>query len=443
MSTQGRDDAMSAENARLRARIEELERQLGEAAPPQAPPPPAAQASASEPRVPFEAVFELLPMPVFVYRTDGVVAAVNEVCCTWYKTPREYLVGKYNMLEDPEAVSKGFAEPFLRAVAGEVVTLPAIPYVIKHEVNEDLGRWCWLEVTYLPLRDETGVRFVMALIRDVSAHREAEAQQRRSAALLQSIIENAPLLIYAVDAEGRYTVANRLVEAAAGKPRSELMGRMPSEFLPGDTAARFAAQDREAMASSAPIAVEDRVEMLDGTHVFITTKFALRDDDGKVTGVCGISADITERVRAEEHNLRLQEQMFRVREDTLRSISTPLLPIAPGVLVVPLVGKMTRERADLVIEALLDGISGQQARIAILDVTGMPEAGAEVTDALIRAARSVRLLGAEIVITGVRPSVARSLVQLEANLGGIVTLGTLERGVAYALSRRSHRGAAP
>ncbi|KYF62993.1 hypothetical protein BE11_46860, partial [Sorangium cellulosum] len=370
-------------------------------------------------------------MPIFVYRTDGVVAAVNEVCCAWYKTPREYLVGKYNMLQDPEAVSKGFAEPFHRAVAGEVVTLPAIPYVIKHEANEDVGRWCWLEVTYLPLRDETGVRFVMALVRDVSAHREAEAQQRRSAQLLQSIIENAPLLIYAVDAEGRYTVANRLVEAAAGKPRSELMGRMPSDFLPADTAARFVAQDREAMDSSAPIAIEDRVEMLDGTHVFITTKFALRDDDGKVTGVCGISADITERVRAEEHNLRLQEQMFRVREDTLRSISTPLLPIAPGVLVVPLVGKMTRERADLVIEALLDGISSQQARIAILDVTGMPEAGAEVTDALIRAARSVRLLGAEIVITGVRPSVAQSLVQLEANLGGIVTLGTLERGVAY------------
>lgn len=443
MSTQGGDDAMWAENARLRARIEELERRLAEATPPQAAPPQAAQAPASEPRVPFEAVFELLPMPVFVYRTDGVVAAVNEVTCAWYKTPREHLVGKYNMLQDPETISKGFADAFLRAVAGEVVTLPAIPYVIKHETNEDLGRWCWLEVTYLPLRDGTGVSFVVALLRDVSAHREAEAQQRRSAVLLQSIIENAPLLIYAVDADGRYTVANRLVEAAVGRPRSEFMGRRPSDFVPADTADRFAEQDREAIASSAPVVAEDRLEMLDGTHVFITTKFALRDDDGKVTGVCGMSADITERVRAEEQNLRLQEQMFRVREETFRSISTPLLPIAAGVLVVPLVGKMTRERADLVIEALLHGISSQQARIAILDVTGMPEAGPEVTDALIRAARSVRLLGAEIVITGVRPSVAQSLVQLEADLGGIVTLGTLERGVAYALSRRSHRGAAP
>ncbi|WP_437731783.1 PAS domain-containing protein [Sorangium sp. So ce1335] len=438
MSTQGVSDATAAENARLRARVEELERRLGEATSP-----PAAQASATEPRVPFEAVFELLPMPAFVYRTDGVVAAVNEVTCTWYKTPREYLVGKYSVLQDPEAISKGFAEAFLRAVAGEPVTLPAIPYVIKHEVNEDLGRWCWLEVTFLPLRDEAGVRFVVALIRDVSAHREAEARQRRSAALLQSIIENAPLLIYAMDAEGRYTVANRLVEEALGASRGELVGRRPGDFVPVDVAARFAEQGRHAMASSAPIVAEDRLEMHDGTHVFMTTKFALRDDDGKVTGVCGISADITQRVRAEEQNLRLQEQMLRVREDTLRSISTPLLPIAAGVLVVPLVGKVTRERADLVIEALLRGISSQQARIAILDVTGMPEAGAEVTDALIRAARSVRMLGAEIVITGVRPSVAQSLVQLDADLGGIVTLGTLERGVAYALSRRGHRGAAP
>ncbi|AUX46513.1 hypothetical protein SOCE26_080190 [Sorangium cellulosum] len=429
------DESLRAENARLRARVAELERRLGlgEAAPPRE-----AQAAAGERPVPFEAVFDLMPMPIFVHRTDGTVVAINAICGTWFKARRENVVGVQNVLRHPEAERTGIAEAFRRAAAGEVATVPATPYVIDHAT----GRRLWIEVTYLPLRDEAGVSFVVAVTRDVTAYKEAEAQQRRSAALLESIIENAPLLIYAVDTEGRYTVANRRVEEGIGRPRSDLLGRDGRGFVPDEALARFTAQNRAAEASSEPIVLEDQLEGPNGTRVYITTKFALRDDEGKVTGVCGISADITERVRAEEENLRLQEQMFRVREETLRSISTPLLPIAAGVLVVPLVGKMTRERADLVIEALLHGISDQQARIAILDVTGMPEAGAEVTDALIRAARSVRLLGAEIVITGVRPSVAQALVQLEADLGGIVTRGTLERGVAYALSTRSGPGAA-
>ncbi|WP_437753572.1 PAS domain-containing protein [Sorangium sp. So ce1389] len=439
MSTPGGNDSIAAENARLRARVEELERRLGDGAPP-----PGAQGSAGGPRISYEALFDVLPVPIVVFRTDGQLAAINDATIAWFKARREDLVGAFNLLRDPESVARGFAEPFLRAVAGEVVTVPATPYVINQENNADVARRCWLEVTYLPLRDESGVRYVVSLTRDVTSHKEAEAKQRQSSTLLEAIIDNAPLLIYARDTEGRFTVANRQIEAALGKPKGALLGRMQREFASEEITARFDAQDREVLASTAPLVVEDRVEMPDGTHVYMTTKFALRDDEGKATGVCGISADITERVRAEEQNLRLHEQMFRVREETLRSISTPLLPIAAGVLVMPLVGDMTRERADQVIEVLLHGISDQQARIALLDVTGMPEAGEEVTDALVRAARSVRLLGAEVVITGIRPSVAQALVGLEADLGGIVTKGTLERGVAYALSRRAQqRGAAP
>ncbi|WP_437965672.1 PAS domain-containing protein [Sorangium sp. So ce260] len=219
MSTAGGDGGLEAENARLRARVEALERRLGEAAPP-----PAAQASASGPRVPFEALFELLPMPVFVYRTDGLLAAVNEACCTWFKVPREHVVDRFNLLQDAEAVAQGFTGPFLRAVGGEVTTLPATPYEMVENGAEGRLRRCWLEVTYLPLRDEAEVRFVVSLTRDVTAHKEAEAQQRRSAALLEAIIDNAPLHIYARDAEGRYVVANRQVEAAFGRPRGGMLG---------------------------------------------------------------------------------------------------------------------------------------------------------------------------------------------------------------------------
>ncbi|AUX20348.1 hypothetical protein SOCEGT47_008160 [Sorangium cellulosum] len=434
MNTQGLDEGLAAENARLRARVAELERGLGRGAP------NADAQAAPEDSIPFAAVFDLIPTPLFVYRPDGLAAAVNASCCRWYNFTREDIVGRYNVLQDPEAAAQGFIEPFSRAVAGEATVLPATPYVIRG--GSQVGHRCMLEATYLPLRDETGVRFVVVMVSDVTAHKEAEAQQRRSAALLEAIIDNAPLVIYARDQEGRYTVANRQLAAIFGRSRSELLGENPRAFLPGPVADRFEEQDRDAMAADAPITLEERLERDGRTRVFVGTRFALRDEDGEVTGVCGISTDITARVQAEEENRRMQEQMLRVQEETLRSISTPLLPIAPGVLVVPLVGKMSRARADQVIEALLLGVSSQQASIAIFDVTGVSEAGAEVTDALVRAARSVRLLGAEIVITGIRPSVAQTLVQLEAELGGIVTRGTLERGVAYALGARGRPGAA-
>lgn len=431
------DGSLQAENARLRARIEELERRLGEGAQPGEP-----RTGPREEHVPFAAFFERFPMPILVYREDGLTVAVNERACDWYKFPKEMVLGRYNVFQDPEARAQGFVEPLLRAFEGELITHPATLYQARAEGSGEVIARYWFEVIFVPFRDEAGSRFVATVIRDVTASKEAEAQQRRTDALLSAIIDNAPLAIYARDMEGRFTVVNPQLAAHFGKRREEILGLTMRQLVPPELADRLDAQDRDALASGAPLTVEDRVELDDGPRVFMTTKFALRDEEGKTTGICGIAAEITERVRAEEQNRRLQEQMLRIQEETLRSISTPLLPIAPGVLVVPLVGRMTRERADQVIETLLHGVSDQQARIAIFDVTGVSEAGAEVTDALVRAARSVRLLGAEIVITGIRPSVAQALVQIDAELGGIVTRGTLERGVAYALSARGRAGVA-
>jgi anti-anti-sigma regulatory factor len=215
--------------------------------------------------------------------------------------------------------------------------------------------------------------------------------------------------------------------------------------MPSDVADAWRAHDMEVMAAGALASVENAVALADGWHVFLSHKFALRGEGEEVVGVCGMTLDITERVRTEERNKRLQEEMLRAREETLRSISTPLMPIADGVLVVPLVGEMTRERAEQLIETLLSGVASQRARLTILDMTGMPQTGPDVIDALLRAARGVRLLGAEIILTGIRPSVAQALVELSADLGSIVTQATLERGVAYALRtrREDSSGATP
>jgi rsbT co-antagonist protein RsbR len=144
--------------------------------------------------------------------------------------------------------------------------------------------------------------------------------------------------------------------------------------------------------------------------------------------------DITERKRAEA--LRRQqiefEETIRAQNAVLAELSTPLIPISDQVMVMPLIGAVDSRRAQQVIETLLQGIASSGAQIAILDITGVPVVDTQVANALIHAAQAVKLLGAQVVLTGIRPEVAQTLVGLGADLGGIITRSSLQSGIAYA-----------
>lgn len=105
----------------------------------------------------------------------------------------------------------------------------------------------------------------------------------------------------------------------------------------------------------------------------------------------------------------------------------------------PLIGTVDSRRAQLVLETLLEGIAAYQAQVAILDITGVQIVDTQVANALIDAAQAVRLLGADVVLTGIRPEVAQTLVGIGADLSGIITCSTLQSGIAYAL-RHTQRG---
>jgi rsbT co-antagonist protein RsbR len=153
--------------------------------------------------------------------------------------------------------------------------------------------------------------------------------------------------------------------------------------------------------------------------------------------LCVVSQDIGERKRAEDalRQLILQEETIRAQQATLAELSTPLIPLSTQVLVMPLIGSVDSRRAQQVIETLLEGISGSGARVAILDITGVPVVDTQVANALIRAAQAVKLLGAQVVLTGIRPEVAQTLVGLGTDLSGVVTRSSLQSGIAYATSQ--------
>jgi anti-anti-sigma regulatory factor len=154
--------------------------------------------------------------------------------------------------------------------------------------------------------------------------------------------------------------------------------------------------------------------------------------------LCISVEDITERKRAEEllQQAAAQKQTIQTQQAMLAELSTPLIPLGDQVVVMPLIGAVDSTRAQQVLETLLQGIASSAAQVAILDITGVPVVDTQVANGLIHAARAVKLLGAQVVLTGIRPEVAQTLVGLGADLSGIVTRSTLQSGIAYATGRR-------
>lgn len=122
-----------------------------------------------------------------------------------------------------------------------------------------------------------------------------------------------------------------------------------------------------------------------------------------------------------------------------RELSTPLIPVSEGVVVIPLIGTIDEVRAEQMRAVLLEGVVMHAARVAILDVTGVPSVDEQVAGALLSAVRAARLLGSEVILSGIKPRAAHAMVELGVDLVGVVTKGTLKDAIAHALARTGER----
>ncbi|HEX3788978.1 MAG TPA: STAS domain-containing protein [Pseudonocardiaceae bacterium] len=123
------------------------------------------------------------------------------------------------------------------------------------------------------------------------------------------------------------------------------------------------------------------------------------------------------------------------QREQLTELSTPVIKLWEGVLAIPLIGTLDSMRSQVATESLLQAIADQQARVAILDITGVPAVDTMVAQHLLKTAMAARLMGAECVISGIRPQIANTMVQLGIDLGEMATRARLADAFAYALSR--------
>lgn len=134
--------------------------------------------------------------------------------------------------------------------------------------------------------------------------------------------------------------------------------------------------------------------------------------------------------------LHAQERLIQAQKAILRELSTPVVPIQRGVLLMSLIGAIDSTRAQQIMETLLSSVRLHATHTVILDLTGVPLVDTQIANALIHAAQAVSLLGTKVVITGIRPEIAQTLVGLGVMLRGIITCATVEDGIKYAMRHK-------
>ncbi|MEJ2687062.1 MAG: STAS domain-containing protein [Gammaproteobacteria bacterium] len=130
--------------------------------------------------------------------------------------------------------------------------------------------------------------------------------------------------------------------------------------------------------------------------------------------------------------LEEKERTIQAQQEELREISTPITEIWDGVLTLPIIGTLDSSRTMMVMERLLARIETDRAKVVVMDVTGVLAIDSQVSHHLIQMIRAVGLMGAEAILTGIRPEIARALTSLNIDLGGVTTRSTLSEGLKEA-----------
>jgi rsbT co-antagonist protein RsbR len=130
--------------------------------------------------------------------------------------------------------------------------------------------------------------------------------------------------------------------------------------------------------------------------------------------------------------VRERERIIREQQEAIRELSTPVLQVRERLLILPIIGLIDPHRARQLTEQLLRGIRANRAKVVVIDITGVAAMDASVANHLVLTVESARLLGARVIVTGLSPEIAQTLVNIGVDLGKMNTVGDLQGGIEEA-----------
>lgn len=132
-----------------------------------------------------------------------------------------------------------------------------------------------------------------------------------------------------------------------------------------------------------------------------------------------------------------REELISRQQQEMLELSTPVVELWHGVLAVPLIGTLDSARTQIVMQNLLEAIVEKSADLAIIDITGVPTVDTLVAQHLLKTVAAARLMGADCIISGIRPQIAQTIIHLGVDLSGVLTKATLADAFQLALKKRS------
>ncbi|MDH6431564.1 rsbT co-antagonist protein RsbR [Streptomyces sp. SAI-144] len=261
--------------------------------------------------------------------------------------------------------------------------------------------------------------------------REQIAQRWADAALFRTA--------FTVSRDEAVEACKAVVDALADVARS---GRLEDVEAPGfgtvrDQLGRTAAA--RARAGFTPVQIAGEVAGLrEPVTALLRAEFQDDADDARATACTQALAVLiaTLRLVIMETTVSAGEELIARQRQQLLEVATPVIKLWDGVVAVPLIGTLDSARSQVVMESLLEAIVDQRAAYAILDITGVPTVDSLVAQHLMKTVAAARLMGAECIVSGIRPAIAQTIVQLGIDLGSIITRAGLADALAYALTQQ-------
>jgi PAS domain S-box-containing protein len=247
-------------------------------------------------------------------------------------------------------------------------------------------------------------------------------------AFMRALADAMPQLVWVTDENGAHFYYNRRWYEYTGLSEEESMGFGFANALHPEDKERTLARWQRAWRDGEAYEIEYRFysRPLKEYRWFLGRAIPVRNDEGKITHWVGTCTDIEEQKHMETSLARIN----RERTQMLEEVSTPLVPVWRDVLVLPLIGSLDTERMNRATQAALNEVTRTGARACIIDITGARIVDSHAIANLSNLVASLKLIGAEAIVTGVTAQAAQSLVGLGVDFTGMRTFRTLAEALA-------------
>lgn len=252
-------------------------------------------------------------------------------------------------------------------------------------------------------------------------------KKSRALGLLKAIKENLDIIIWTTDRDGTFTEHTGKGLVAAGLTEGQFIGQSIFDLY-GDNS--------EGMAVVRGVLNGRSGQDTSQSHGLYWESWylPLLDQNGQVRGITGLTLNVTETKRAEQE-LRARLELIERQKQAIQEMSIPIIQVWDSVLTVPLVGMVDSMRASELMEKLLGEVVRTRARFAVLDLTGVEAMDTSTASHMLRLVAALRLLGAEGILTGIRPSIAHTMVGLGLDMGTVKTLANLREGLRFCMNQ--------